>query len=389
MRILAMDTSSNICSVAIIEDGRVVKELHNESKLEHSQTLMPMIDEILRQTGRTLNDINLLACGVGPGSFTGIRVGIATVKAIADSKNIPIVGVNSLEAQTYALKMSRVDDDENIQNCKVLSMIDARNDNVYFAVYRIHNGNISVYKNADVMSLDNVTEFLNMQTMLYVVGTCNYERLKPVLEAEKQKEIAEGRDVAGYRRIGGELPTMAEAVGIAAINKYNLGIIDDSNSIRPKYLKKTSAEIDRSGEDEKLYLNEMSITDVEEVLANYDKFPNLWDERTFEEDFKNSNYVVAKLNNEVVGYISTRTVMNELEFINIVTRVDMYDKGIASNLISYVIRKNADVDRIHLEVNQKSENAMRLYRRYGFREDGRRKGYYSDGGDAVLMTLVI
>ena len=387
MKILAMDTSSKVCSVAIIDDGRVIKELHNESELEHSQTLMPMIDEILRQAGITLNDINLLACGVGPGSFTGIRVGIATVKAIADSKNIPIVGVNSLEAQTYALKMSR-QDDENIQNCKVLSMIDARNDNVYFAVYRIHNGNISVYKNADVMSLDNVTEFFNMQTPLYVVGTCNYERLKPVLEAEKQKEIAEGRTVLGYRRIGGELPTMAEAVGIAAINKYNLGIIDDSNSIRPKYLKKTSAEIDRTGE-ERLYLNEMSITDVEEVLDNYEKFPNLWDERTFEEDFKNSNYVVAKLNNEVVGYISTRTVMNELEFINIVTRVDMYDKGIASNLISYVIRKNADVDRIHLEVNEKSENAMRLYRRYGFREDGRRKHYYKDGGDAVLMTLVI
>ena len=163
MKILAMDTSSKVCSVAIIDDGKVIKELHNESELEHSQTLMPMIDEILRQAGITLNDINLLACGVGPGSFTGIRVGIATVKAMADSKNIPIVGVNSLEAQTYALKMSR-QDDENIQNCKVLSMIDARNDNVYFAVYRIHNGNISVYKNADVMSLDNVTEFFNMQT---------------------------------------------------------------------------------------------------------------------------------------------------------------------------------------------------------------------------------
>ena len=172
MKILAMDTSSKVCSVAIIDDGKVIKELHNESELEHSQTLMPMIDEILRQAGITLNDINLLACGVGPGSFTGIRVGIATVKAMADSKNIPIVGVNSLEAQTYALKMSR-QDDENIQNCKVLSMIDARNDNVYFAVYRIHNGNISVYKNADVMSLDNVTEFFNMQTPLYVVGPCN------------------------------------------------------------------------------------------------------------------------------------------------------------------------------------------------------------------------
>ena len=158
MKILAMDTSSKVCSVAIIDDGKVIKELHNESELEHSQTLMPMIDEILRQAGITLNDINLLACGVGPGSFTGIRVGIATVKAIADSKNIPIVGVNSLEAKKKKKKMSRVDDDENIQNCKVLSMIDARNDNVYFAVYRIHNGNISVYKNADVMSLDNVTE---------------------------------------------------------------------------------------------------------------------------------------------------------------------------------------------------------------------------------------
>ena len=101
MKILSIDTSSSICSVAILENNVLIKEMHNYSEKEHSETLMPMIDEIFKETGLTLDNIGLIACSVGPGSFTGIRIGIATVKAFADAKNIPVVGVNSLEALAF------------------------------------------------------------------------------------------------------------------------------------------------------------------------------------------------------------------------------------------------------------------------------------------------
>ena len=122
----------------------------------------------------------------------------------------------------------------------------------------------------------------------------------------------------------------------------------------------------------------------------YDEFPNIWDYETFEEDFKNSNYIVAKQNNEVVGFIGVRTILDELEIMNIVTRRDKQNQGIASNLLSYLLRhyigKNL-VEKINLEVNEHNIRAISLYRKFGFREVGLRKKYYNNQEDAISMTL--
>ena len=91
MKILSIDTSSSTASVSILEDENILIELNNCDEKTHSQKLMPMIDEAFKKTHLTLSDINLIACGLGPGSFTGVRIGIATAKAFIDSKHIPAV----------------------------------------------------------------------------------------------------------------------------------------------------------------------------------------------------------------------------------------------------------------------------------------------------------
>ena len=108
MKILSIDTSSEIAQVAVLENKNVLKEIHNQSKKEHSETLMPMIDELMKSLNLTLDNIDLIACTKGPGSFTGIRIGLATVKAFSDAKKIPIVGVNSLEALAYSGQILKV-----------------------------------------------------------------------------------------------------------------------------------------------------------------------------------------------------------------------------------------------------------------------------------------
>lgn len=90
MKILAIDTSSKICSVSILEDRKLIKEKHNDDEKTHSQKLMPLVDEIFRECNLNLKDINLLSCCIGPGSFTGLRIGISTVKAFSDVTNIPV-----------------------------------------------------------------------------------------------------------------------------------------------------------------------------------------------------------------------------------------------------------------------------------------------------------
>ncbi len=387
MKVLAIDTSSNICSTAIVEDGKVICEMHNESEKEHSQTLMPMIKKMMDSNETKLEDIDLLACGVGPGSFTGIRIGIATIKAFSDAKNIPMVGIESLEALAYSALIKK-----GKKDCKILSMIDARNENVYFAVYRFYKGVLSIYKNPEVRNITDTLNYIDLLKPLYIVGDTNQSKIEPLIKAISSKEHAEGKETFKHEYIREDLPTMAEAIGIAANEKYKLGTITDSSSVSPMYLRKPQAERQLEGqeieknENDELSLMEMTANDLERLKENYDEFPNIWDIKTLEEDFKASKYVIAKKNDEILGYIGYKVVLDELEIMNIVTKKNKRKRGIASNLLSYIIRKNK-VEKINLEVDEKNTTAVNLYKKFGFREVGLRKNYYNGIDSAILMSM--
>ena len=98
------------------------------------------------------------------------------------------------------------------------------------------------------------------------------------------------------------------------------------------YLRKPQAQRQKEGESERIYILEMTNLDLENIKSNYDKFSNIWDYKTLEEDYKNSRYLVAKQNDEIVGFIGTKTILDELEIMNIVTREDKRNQGIASGL---------------------------------------------------------
>ena len=134
MKILCIDTSSKLCSVAILEDTTLINKLELDNGLTHSETLMPLIKELFDKSNLSLNDIDLLVSDVGPGSFTGIRIGVATCKAFSDSLNIPCVGISSLEVLAYNAKNDDI----------ICSTIDCKNDNCYFALYELIDGNYNV-----------------------------------------------------------------------------------------------------------------------------------------------------------------------------------------------------------------------------------------------------
>ncbi len=98
MRILALDTSAGPASCAVTEDGRVLASSFVNTKLTHSQTLLPMVEAMLHNAALSMEDIDLLAVSAGPGSFTGVRIGVAALKGLAFSRDIPCVGVSTLAA---------------------------------------------------------------------------------------------------------------------------------------------------------------------------------------------------------------------------------------------------------------------------------------------------
>lgn len=131
MRILAIDSSAVSASCAITEDGRLIAQSFVNIGMTHSQTLMPMVEDTIRQSGKTLEDMDLIAVCAGPGSFTGVRIGVATVKGLAFTSDKKCAGVSTLEAIAYTAQ---------INNGIVCAVMDARCQQVYNALFRFENG---------------------------------------------------------------------------------------------------------------------------------------------------------------------------------------------------------------------------------------------------------
>lgn len=151
MKILALDTSALVASAAITENGKVLAEYTLNYKLTHSQTIMPMIDEIVKMTETDLNTIDYIACSSGPGSFTGLRIGAATAKGLAHGLNKPIVAVPTLEALAYNIFGS----DKFI--CPIM---DARRKQVYNAVYVSEGKKLDVILEEDTRIIDDVLDYV-------------------------------------------------------------------------------------------------------------------------------------------------------------------------------------------------------------------------------------
>ena len=379
MKVLSIDTSSKIASIAIIEDGRVLDEMHVLSEEEHSQTLMPMIEKMFNDNNMDLDEIDLIGCSRGPGSFTGIRIGIATAKAFSDAKNIPLIGIDSLEALAYSVVIEKENND-----CEILAMINAKNDNVYAATYLVNNGKLNMVKNAEIMNLTETVNYIDFKKQVFIVGCEDEDSIRKLIQAEASSERAISGDDCSFEFVKDTIPTAA-SIGIAAYEKYKNGVVDEI--IVPLYLRKPQAERNLFQVDEKTIVTEMAITDKEFIIDNYDKFSSSWDIKAFKSDADDSKYFVSKIDTEVFGYISYRVVLDEVEIMNVVTREDARNMGIASSLLSYLIR-NVDASKFNLEVNENNKVAIKIYKKFGFVEVGKRKNYYNNGEEnAILMSL--
>lgn len=158
MNILAIDTTTKTANVSILSNGNIYsKSIDNE--ITHSEKLLPLVDELLTEAKANLKDIDLYAVTTGPGSFTGIRIGLATVKAFAKVYSKKIFAINSLEAMAYS-KLNK-----NTQY--IISMMDARNSRVYYTVYKVdYKSNTPILTN-DFGFYNDVIDIANNKIQKY------------------------------------------------------------------------------------------------------------------------------------------------------------------------------------------------------------------------------
>lgn len=233
MKILSIDTSSKNAIVVITENEEKMIELNNEEEKTHSQKLMPMIDEAFQKSNLSLNDIDLIVCCLGPGSFTGVRIGIATAKAFADSKNIPVVGVNSLEVLAYSLEEG-----------KICAFIDAGHGNAYVGYYEINkdenNKMQTIQEELTFLNLtdENITLFLDKyvkdkETTIYLVGDAIVQHQEVFEKLQKRYSIKmENLDIS-----------LGITIAKIGYTKYQNGKSGNSSILSPVYLRKSQAEL--------------------------------------------------------------------------------------------------------------------------------------------------
>lgn len=161
MRILAVDTSAVCASVAVTEDGKILSESSINTGLTHSRTLMPMIDSVLKNGEISLDSIDLFACSVGPGSFTGIRIGVAAVKGLCDALGKKCVPVSTLEALSYNL-LGR--------SCTAVSVMDARCNQVYCAIFKVEGEKITRLTEDMAITLPELGEMLKEYENIVFAG---------------------------------------------------------------------------------------------------------------------------------------------------------------------------------------------------------------------------
>lgn len=152
MKILAIDSSAAVASVAILTDEAVLAEYSTDYKKTHSQTLLPMIDEVLRMTETEPAEIDAIAIAAGPGSFTGLRIGAATVKGLAMVWNVPIVPVSTVAG--LACNLAGTD-------ASVCPLMDARRRQVYTGIYGFEGTTIVEYMPDACMTIEETMEKVN------------------------------------------------------------------------------------------------------------------------------------------------------------------------------------------------------------------------------------
>lgn len=218
MKILAIDTTSEVCGVAILEDENLKIDTSLNNGLTHSETLMPQIKEALEKSEIELKDIDLIACCTGPGSFTGIRIGVASVKAIAEVNNLNVVEVTSLESLSKNIK--------EVYNTKV-ALIDARNNQCYCGIF---DNEIHLKEDYIADDINIILEKAGKYEDIIFVGNGAILHKDLILEKFPNAKFEENNIQTAF------------SCGLVGLQKYKENKLENADTILPNYLRKSQAE---------------------------------------------------------------------------------------------------------------------------------------------------
>ncbi len=227
MLILAFETSAKAGSVALMDENKLLGESYNNTGLTHSQTLLTMAEDLLKSCGYTPKDVTAVAVAAGPGSFTGVRIGVAAAKGFAWGAELPCFGVSTLEAMAKQM---------GIWQGYICPVMDARRSQVYNALFHVEKGELRrICDDRAIALADLAAEIKILEEPVFLVGDGSNLCYNTLLE-----------DVPGLVcPPEHKLHQRASGVALVARDMIDMGLPGDANGLEPNYLRLSQAERER------------------------------------------------------------------------------------------------------------------------------------------------
>ena len=371
MTILGIESASLVASAAIVREGVLVAEYTVNFKKTHSQTLLPMIEEIVKMTEQELPEIDAIAISGGPGSFTGLRIGSATAKGLGLALEKPLIHVPTLDAMAY-----------NLAGCAhyICPIMDARRNQVYTGLYRYEEG-FEIISGGEAVAMEELLERLKSldgKVMFLGDGV-------PVHRALIEAELGEKALFAPAQN------NRQRAASVAALGAemYAAGKVETADEHVPVYLRMSQAERE--------YIT------IREITRDTENFPEIldtvaglgggnfrdgWSAEQLKSGLANSvvHLFLAEHKGEPVGYEIVQTVLDEGDLLMIAVAPDYRKQGIGSRLMAFVEGHFPEVESWNLEVRESNAPARSCYKKNGYRDIYIRRDYYHNPTeDGVCM----
>ena len=345
-RLIVNTANEKLFIVLQTENNVFCKE--SEGKARHNEIMLPLIEELLAENNLKIQNIKEFGVVVGPGSFTGIRVGVATIKAFRDSLGVKAKGINNLD-YLFALAQKQYKD------IRIVAMQGSRDS--YF-VAKLVNGKVFKYEHN--LTKDELSGLAGVGKIAMFAADGNVNSVICENDAEVLLEcLKKSKD-----------DTLTPVY-------YQLSQAESEK------LKKGSVQIEQANESD---IDEISNIESESIAYN------TLSKHEIESILKNDNYMIYKtvFNNEIVGFVILE-ITDEVNIFSIAVKKDYRNLGFGTKLIDAAkeyAREN-EIENVSLEVSSNNSNAFVLYEKLGFEKRRVRKSYYQDGSDCVEMVLPV
>ncbi len=224
MKVLSVDTSSLVATCAVVDEEKVLGEYTLNQDMTHSERLIPMIKVVMDSLGLEPKDIDLFAAASGPGSFTGLRIGLATIKGLAHVADKPVLGISTLEALAFNIPWGEV----------VIPIMDARRDRVFTGIYSWGNGKLEDILKPTILEIDELLDFIddNYEDVMFNGDGTN---------VFKERIVNRLGEKALFAPISLNM-ARASSVGELALLKWKEGNRDNYFELVPDYLRESQAQ---------------------------------------------------------------------------------------------------------------------------------------------------